>query len=306
MKIQISSLFGGNKGRKGKQDTPSINPASHRLTSAKNPTASLGRPSMSTRRPQTPAASDPPPAYEVSTTTASTDSPFAFLASFDTVFLIDDSGSMAGKNWTDTGHALAAIIPTCVEHDENGVDIYFLNHPDNSEYKKLKRSEDVKAIFRSVQPRGGTPTGTRLNHILKEYFEKCAQKGCCVKNATNWEEDMPPQNIIVITDGEPSDDVESVIINAAKKLDEWGAPPWQLGIQFFQVGDSEEATKALIEMDDFLGGDECKGKIRDIVDTVPWSGQNGTGLNSAGILKVVLGAVNKRLDRKKNSSEWRR
>ncbi|KAL9117200.1 MAG: hypothetical protein Q9187_006265 [Circinaria calcarea] len=314
MKIQISSLFGGSKGKKGKQDilstssTPFINTPSqpsHHLTSAKNTSASLSTPSMSTRRPKSPAASDPPPAYQPPTTTASTDSPFAFLANFDTVFLIDDSGSMVGKNWTETGHALAAIIPTCVKHGKNGVDIYFLNHPDNSEYKRLKRPEDVEAIFKTVQPRGGTPTGTRLNHLIRDFFAECKKNGCCVKDSANWEEQRA-RNIIVITDGEPSDDVESVIINAAKKLDEWGAPPWQLGIQFFQVGNSEEATKALIEMDDFLGGDDCKGKMRDIVDTVPWSGQNGTGLNSDGILKVVLGAVNKRLDRKKNSSEWRR
>ena len=212
---------------------------------------------------------------------------------------------MVGPRWTETGHALAAVAPVCTVHDKDGIDIYFLNHPDNSEYKKLKHPQHVQAIFDSVQPRGGTPTGTRLNQIIREYFTKCMDKGCCVADSTKWDI-MPPQNIIVITDGEPSDDVESVIINAAKKLDNWGAPPWQLGIQFFQVGDSEEATIALRELDDSLGGEEYKGKIRDIVDTVPWSGQNGTGLNSHGILKVVLGAVNKRLDRKKNSMEWRR
>lgn len=212
---------------------------------------------------------------------------------------------MVGPRWKETGDALAAIAPICADNDPDGVDIYFLNHPDNSEYKKLKSKDDVLAVFESVKPYGGTPTGTKLNQIIREYFKECRGKGCCEKDSMQWERQQA-KNIIVITDGEPSDDVESVIINAAKKLDEWGAPPWQLGIQFFQVGNSEEATRALREMDDFLGGEDYKDKIRDIVDTVPWSGQNGTGLNSAGILKVVLGAVNKRLDRKKNSMEWRR
>ena len=212
---------------------------------------------------------------------------------------------MAGRNWRETRDALAAVTPTCAKYDDNGVDIYFLNHPDNSEYKNLMSEQDVLAVFESVKPRGGTPTGTKLNQIIRDYFKECRANGCCVKDSSQWEI-QKAKNIIVITDGEPSDDVESVIINAAKKLDDWGAPPWQLGIQFFQVGNSEEATKALREMDDFLGGENYKDNIRDIVDTVPWSGQNGTGLNSEGILKVVLGAVNKRLDRKKNSMEWRR
>jgi len=29
----------------------------------------------------------------------------------------------------------------------------------------------------------------------------------------------------------PSDDVESVIVATAKKLDKWDAQPWQIGIQ---------------------------------------------------------------------------
>ena len=149
-------------------------------------------------------------------------------------------------------------------------------------------------IFASVHPRGGTPTGTRLNAILKPYLSRVESKGS---------DAVKPLNIIVITDGQPSDDVESVIINAAKKLDKWDAPPWQVGIQFFQVGEERGAAEALRELDDGLA--EMGGGIRDIVDTVPWTGQSGTGLNGEGILKVVLGAVNKRLDRKKDSREWR-
>jgi len=34
--------------------------------------------------------------------------------------------------------------------------------------------------------------------------------------------------ILVAQDGVPSDDVESVIVAAAKKLDKWDAEPWQV------------------------------------------------------------------------------
>lgn len=245
-----------------------------------------------TRRPAVPTpafgelpASAPPPYSEPSkdaiitgnmNTTA--DNRYAFLSSFDTIFLIDDSGSMAGRSWRETAVALKSITPICTAHDADGIDIYFLNSPDNSEYRNITRSADVDRIFESVKPRGGTPTGTRLNAILKPYLRDLEARGTEGSNA------VKPLNIIVITDGVPSDDVESVIINAAKKLDKWEAPAWQIGIQFFQVGEERGAAEALRELDDGLA--EMGGGVRDIVDTVPWTGTTGSGLNGEGILKV--------------------
>jgi hypothetical protein len=39
--------------------------------------------------------------------------------------------------------------------------------------------------------------------------------------------EMKPLNLIVLTDGVPSDDVESVLLSAAKKLDKLDAPLYQ-------------------------------------------------------------------------------
>lgn len=240
----------------------------------------------------------PPPAYSppenntlipgpISTTA---DDPYAFLSSFDTIFLIDDSGSMAGRSWRETSAALRTVTPICTAHDADGIDLHFLNHPDNVEYKNITTTVAVEQIFSTVRPMGGTPTGIRLNNILKPYLREYESKPDTTK----------PLNIIVITDGVPSDDVESVIINAAKKLDKFDAPAWQVGIQFFQVGNEQGAAAALQELDDGLA--EMGGGVRDIVDTVPWTSANGEGLNGEGILKVVLGAVNRRLDRKSRAS----
>jgi hypothetical protein len=55
-------------------------------------------------------------------------------------------------------------------------------------------------------------------------------------------------NLIILTDGVPSDDVESVLLSAAKKLDKLDAPPFQVGIQFFQVGDERSTKEALKEL----------------------------------------------------------
>lgn len=123
---------------------------------------------------------------------------------------------------------------------------------------------------------GGTPTGSRLNAILKPYLKQVETKGA---------DNVKALNVIVITDGVPSDDVETVILNAAKKLDRWDAPGWQVGIQFFQVGNEQGAAEALRELDDDLAEIGGEG-VRDMVDTVPWSGASGSGLNADGILKV--------------------
>jgi len=221
------------------------------------------------------------------------DDPYAFLSTFDTVFLIDDSGSMAGRSWKETAQVLKAITPICTAHDADGIDVYFLNEKDSSEYKNITRAADVDAIFHSVRPRGGTPTGSRLNAVLKPYLAALERKGA---------DDVKPLNIIVITDGVASDDVESVIIAAAKKLDRWDAPAWQIGVQFFQVGEERGAAEALRELDDGLA-EMSAG--RDIVDTVPWKGESGKGLSADVVLKTVLGAVNRRLDRKRVSLDGR-
>lgn len=107
-----------------------------------------------------------------------------------------------------------------------------------------------------------------------------------------------PMNIIVITDGSPTDDPEGVLVQNARRLDSLNAPGFQVGVQFFQIGNDASAREALRELDDGLS----QQGVRDMVDAVTWdnaaSGQQGLELTSNGILKVVLGAVVRRLDRR--------
>ncbi len=200
---------------------------------------------------------------------------------------------MAGRSWRETASALRSIAPVCTDHDSDGIDIHFLNHGVHQPnlYTQITSVETIQHIFNTVQPQGGTPTGIRLHQLLKPYLARYKAQPTTTK----------PLNIVVITDGVPSDDVESVIIAAAKKLDKMDAPAWQVGIQFFQVGNEHGAAAALQELDDGLA--EVSGGVRDMVDTVPWKGGGGSGgggsLSGDEILKVVLGAVNRRLDRKK-------
>jgi uncharacterized protein YegL len=245
--------------------------------------------------------------FAQSTTTRSGgDSEYAFLANFDTVFLVDDSGSMAGRLWKEAEEAIAMITPICTQHDPDGIDLYFLNHVNYAQrgggYTNITSPNAVQDIFRRVRPYGMTPVGHRLNQILFPYMRRVERMA---DNTDDYGELRDPQlavrpiNIIVITDGVFSDDAESVIVDVARSLDKCHTIPWQVGIQFFQIGSDKEARKHLEQLDDELCKAVANGQVRDIVDTVPWKGQTGHTLSGDGILKVVLGAVNKKLDRQK-------
>lgn len=197
---------------------------------------------------------------------------------------------MAGRSWRECSSALEAITPICTAHDADGIDIHFLNAHDSPHHKNITLASTVHEIFSTVRPSGGTPTGQVLNRIIKSYIRDIEASGPASSTP------VKPMNIIVITDGVPSDDVESVLVKAAQKLDTLDAEPWQLGVQFVQVGEEQGAKEHLEGLDDELStlGRGC----RDIVDTVPFSA--GRALSADMVLKVVLGAVNKRLDRRRN------
>ncbi|KAH8743809.1 hypothetical protein F5883DRAFT_634355 [Diaporthe sp. PMI_573] len=215
-----------------------------------------------------------------------------------------------GRSWREVQSALSSITPICTAHDADGVDIYFLNHRSpyptskfegeaTGGYNNVKHAAAVDRIFTSVRPCGMTPTGTWLNDILKAYlrhYEAAVERAGGDPDFT----DVKPINVIMITDGVPSDDPESVLLSVAQKLDQLEAPPHQIGVQFFQVGNEHGAADALRALDDDLA--KMGGGVRDMVDTVTFNKRNAAGTSSGpslsgdGILKVVLGAVVKKLD----------
>ncbi|KAE8452723.1 hypothetical protein EG329_013982 [Mollisiaceae sp. DMI_Dod_QoI] len=233
---------------------------------------------------------------------------FNLLRKYDTILLIDDSGSMYGSLWSDVEKLLAQLAPIITKYDDDGIDLYFLNHETEIElegqgramggYFGIRDEATVNNIFSSREEPFGdaaTPTGDRLETILASYLEYYEEK-----RTLKQLREVKPLNIIVITDGDADDDVESVIVSAAKTLDEWRAPLTQVGIQFFQIGNDQKAQLELKRLDSKLKG---KHKIRDMVDTVSWDQwdpndpETGHSLSADGILKVLLGAVNRKLDK---------
>lgn len=244
----------------------------------------------------------PPPYTPVASTAPATksqdDDPYAFLSNYDTIFLIDDSSSMmTDGRWAEAEQAIRSITPICTTYDSDGIDIYFLNHkasgnrqPGKADggYYGIKSASAVSQVFRGTGPSGATPTGQRLRSILRPYLQT-------LESASDPDE-VKPINIIVITDGAATDEPEEVIVNVARRLDALDASPSQVGIQFFQVGNVPSAAESLRHLDDDL---KSRG-VRDMVDTCTWDELGKrfgrSGLTSKAILKVVLGAVLRRLD----------
>ncbi|KAG8775848.1 hypothetical protein FRC12_001237 [Ceratobasidium sp. 428] len=211
------------------------------------------------------------------------------LSRYDTQFLIDDSRSMKRSRWTEAGNALAGLAATALQYDDDGIEIFLLNAVNAG--KTVKTEQDVQQLFASITHSAGTPTGRRLDELLTAYIirlEAAKQKAGSVDFATTG---IKPLNLIVITDGEPSDDPKSVIVAAARRLDTGRFPLTQVGVQFIQVGSDPRASQALRDLDDHIS---MHNNVRDIVDTRPFTGQP---LTSELLITMLLGGINRRVDK---------
>ncbi|KAH7180147.1 hypothetical protein BKA60DRAFT_532521 [Fusarium oxysporum] len=227
------------------------------------------------------------------------------LRCFDTMFLVDDSEAMQ-PYWSEIKTLIERIAPICAKHDPDGVDLYFVNHRPGGVLAKLpglqsirksgythiggfvgnmlltSKGKQVGSIFDSVKPAGKCNMGARLGGLLKWYCDKFTAG-----------EEKAALNIVVLTAGQFNDDIKTPLIQAARTLDEAKAPIHQAGVQLFRLGGPNlERQRTLQHLDDEL---HKEAGTRDIVDTVTWSG-HGTSMSDDELLKVVLGAVIKKID----------
>jgi len=218
------------------------------------------------------------------------------LRRYNTVILVDDSGSMTNpihagsrySRWDEATKALSKLASMASEYDTDGIDIYFLN----SERKGLNMRDEasVSRLFRGFTPRGMTPIGQRLEDLMGDYLweiERAHDSGILANL-----KQIKPVNYLIITDGAPTDDPESVIVETARRLEARNFPLTQLGIQFVQIGNEKGAAQYLQRLDDNLSSTH---KIRDIVDTTPYYGE----ITADGLIKILLGGINRKVDKEK-------
>ncbi|KAF8890635.1 hypothetical protein BD779DRAFT_239294 [Infundibulicybe gibba] len=206
-----------------------------------------------------------------------------------TVVIVDDSDSMAGRLWMDAREALAGVADLNCQASTDGVDVHFLNNARS--IADVKDGNQVRQIFNNFEPTGTTPIGAKLQQIIDKYIPLLEDPHSKHK----------PITLIVITDGVPTDDPTDVIVGAARRLERSGVPLNKFGIQFAQIGDDEEATEALRELDDDLA---ARYNIRDMVDTTPYN-PDDPRFTTNTILKIVFGAIDSSLDVSANANAVR-
>uniref|UniRef100_A0A0W0FSZ7 VWFA domain-containing protein n=1 Tax=Moniliophthora roreri TaxID=221103 RepID=A0A0W0FSZ7_MONRR len=211
-----------------------------------------------------------------------TDNMLETLRKYDTVIIVDDSSSMIGARWAEAASALSALADLAGQFDADGIDIHFLN--DDSVGKNMTKRKAVENLFNQVRPRGVTPIGEKLEDLLRDYLGKLE----AAYDSGN-PKSVKPVNFVILTD---ADDPESVIVQAARRLDAKNFPLSQVGIQFVQIGKSAGAAQYLRELDDNL---VSRYHIRDIVDTTKYIGKD---LSADALVKILLGGINRRVDNK--------
>ena len=214
-----------------------------------------------------PTVSPPPPPPAVDSEGQPVENKYTVLESYDTVFLVDDSPSMRGERWKLVQRILDYSTAEATRYDRNGIDIHFMNNF-TADQDNVRDPKTVAQLHRGIELRGNTPTLDRLSRHLRAYLQAFGK--------ADYDAKFKGYNLIILTDGEPNaeeEDEEDIsdeedakknkaafrlirkeIVDVAKKLDAQNAMPKQVGIQFCQIGNDEEATAFFKFLDDRLKG----------------------------------------------------
>ncbi|KAF9446270.1 hypothetical protein P691DRAFT_733578 [Macrolepiota fuliginosa MF-IS2] len=205
------------------------------------------------------------------------------------VMVVDDSISMAGTLWCQARSALTGLV-SIIEADfnTNGIDLFFMNSP---KYEtNIRDRHRIETIFDTVDAEGATPVGRKLQEIFTRYLPLVEDP-----NSTS-----PPIIVMVITDGVPTDDVDKVIVEGARRLDRNNVPIHRFGISFVQIGNDPDAAEFLRELDDDISDQH---QCRDMVDATPFDPKDPEFTREV-FLKCVLGSIDPYYDQVRQNSSF--
>ena len=258
--------FGINRNHKEMAKFPDDD--AHALEPAMQFLAKLAREAMAMQFSRSRTLSPPPPPPPVDNNQQPIgEDKYSTLESYDTVFLVDDSPSMAGPRWGLVKKILDYATTVATRYDPDGIDIHFFNNQ-TSNMDNVKDSAIARQVHKDIVLRGRTPTLNRLSQHLNHYMHGFSDNRRTLV--------YKGYNLIILTDGEPDpewedpDDISDrddarlnppayrlirkKLVKVAKALDEAGAERNQVGIQFCQIGNDDGARKLFKYLDDRLKG----------------------------------------------------
>lgn len=206
----------------------------------------------------------PPHVFDVS----NVEDKYSILDSYDTVFLVDDSPSMAGARWDWVKKILDYSTAVATHYDPDGIDVHFLNNK-SANQDNIKDPAIAVAVHQNIVLRGNTPILDQLSRHLNNYIYKFERRRADDLNFKGY-------NLIILTDGEPNKEFEDPndisdgedarihsaayrlirksIVRAARALDRTQAERTQVGIQFCQIGNDDGANAFFRYLDNQLKG----------------------------------------------------
>lgn len=229
---------------------------------------------------------------------------YSILENYDTVFLVDDSPSMAGERWELVKKILDYSTAVAMKYDPDGVDIHFLNNRTANQDNVGDPAFAVE-ILRNIALRGNTPIRDQLSRHLHSYLREYERR----KNDLN----VKGYNLILLTDGEPNPDydapgdifdldaertkpafrrIRKMLVEIAQQLDNLQAEENQVGIQFCNVGNDPGAEEFFNFLDNRLQGQWNLN--RDMIDTV--SCKEEADLDVTFFENLLLGGIDKVVD----------
>jgi hypothetical protein len=178
------------------------------------------------------------------------------LRNFNVVFLVDDSSSMNSElddsplnkqdtkatRWLEAEFFTSISVEIANLFDKDGIDVYFLNH--QPPLRNVTNLDDFQAQFKSIKANGYTPLTKALLKIFSDNAQAVKQK---------------PLLVVILTDGEPTDERGYKDIDNFKKCLKDRSPIDRIFISIVACTDQKESVK-------YLNGLDTKVKNLDVVD----------------------------------------
>ena len=95
------------------------------------------------------------PATSSSNPSSPSEDALEMLRDYNTIFLVDDSSSMAAEHWVTAKQALLDMAETAARYEDDGVSVYFVNSKRIG--REIKTADDVEDLFGGLNPKGATP-----------------------------------------------------------------------------------------------------------------------------------------------------
>ncbi|KAF3317651.1 hypothetical protein TWF173_010419 [Orbilia oligospora] len=207
------------------------------------------------------------------------------LKKYQTIVLIDDSQSMYAHR-QPVHRIIQEILPLVVRGSTKPIEVQILSDEMGTNKRYYSGVPSFEHLWKCARFKPDTSFQAGLGRIINPKIQQIQNlKSQATANTVGG------LNVICITDGNQSDkkSIANYIQRVTGKLDERGAEDTLIGIQFLQVGDSQQGAEFLNFLDNNLRG-------IDIVDTVKYSPSPAGILSPRVKVKMVLGAIHKSLD----------